>query len=43
MEDILNDQFKMTLPATFKKIKSNPSKVDQEDSASGGGGKGGPE
>jgi hypothetical protein len=43
MEDNLNDQFKMTLPATFKKIKSNPSKVNQEDTVSSGGGKGGPE
>jgi hypothetical protein len=41
MEDILNNQFNMTLPATFKKIKSDPSKVNQEDTGSGG--KGSPE
>jgi hypothetical protein len=39
MEDILNGQFNLTLPVTFKKINSNPSKVNQEDTASVGGGK----
>ncbi len=43
IEDIFNGQFNMTLPATLKKNKSNPSKVNQEDTVSGGGGKGSPE
>jgi hypothetical protein len=43
MEDILDGQFDMTLSATFKKIKSNPSKVNHEDTASGGSSKGSPE
>jgi hypothetical protein len=43
MEDILNGQFNMTLPAIFNKIKSNPSKVNHKVTASGCGGKGGPE
>jgi hypothetical protein len=43
MEDILNGQFNMTLPATLKKIKNNPSKVNHKNTASGGGSKHGPE
>jgi len=49
MEDILNGQFIMTLPATFKKIQGNQRNVNNKDTASIGGagkdpgGKGGPE
>jgi hypothetical protein len=42
-EDIRNGQSNMTLPAIFKKIKSNPSKANDKDTTSGGGSKGGPE
>jgi hypothetical protein len=48
MEDILNGQFIMTLPATFKKIQGNQRNVNNKNTASIGGGKdpggkGGPE
>jgi hypothetical protein len=43
MKDILNGQFNMILPVTFKKIQGNPCKVNDEDTAISGGGKGGPE
>jgi len=48
MEDILNGQFIMTLPATFKKIQGNQRKVNHEDTVvigvgKGDLGKGGPE
>jgi len=42
MEDILNGQFIMTLPATFKKVKGNQRKINHEDTASISGGKGDP-
>jgi hypothetical protein len=42
MEDILNGQFIMTLPATFKKVKGNQHKINREDTASISGGKGDP-
>ena len=48
MEDILNGQFIMTLPATFKKVQGNQRKVNHEDAVVIGGdkgdqGKGGPD
>jgi hypothetical protein len=43
IEDILNGQFNMKLPATFKKIKQKPSNIDPpKDSKGGDGGKGAP-
>jgi hypothetical protein len=43
IEDMLNDQFNMTLPATFKKIKGKSSNVDpSEDNKGGDGSKGAP-
>jgi hypothetical protein len=42
MEDILNGQFIMTLPATFKKVQGNQRKVNHKDTAGIGGGKGDP-
>jgi len=43
MEDILNGQFIMTLlPTTFKKVQGNQHKVNHEDTAGNGGGKGDP-
>ena len=43
MEDILNGQFIMTLPVTFKKVQGNQHKVNHEDTAGNGGGKGDPD
>jgi hypothetical protein len=43
MEDIFNGKFNMTSPATFKKIKSSPSKINHKDTTSSGGSKSGPE
>ena len=43
MEDILNGQFNMLLPPSFKKIKGTLKKVNHDIPAIGGGGKGGPE
>jgi len=42
MEDILNGQFIMTLPTTIKKVQGNQHKVNHEDTAGNGGGKGDP-
>jgi hypothetical protein len=42
MEDILNGQFIMTLPTTFKKVQGNQHKVNHVDTAGIGGGKGDP-
>ena len=42
MEDILNGQYIMTLPTTIKKVQGNQHKVNHEDTAGNGGGKGDP-